>query len=417
MAISPDGSLLASGGRDGMIVLMTLFVPSLLPRSADTSLVDRKQRQQQRVWIDRSYIKDFNKVEEFEEEELDEDFDAEREAEELDSILTSTQVLTEQQKAIRLKRKSRAAVKLAELDDHATVRRKGTSAKSSRKKRTKGKAFDIPSMVAHLSASAKAYGPEEPETSEDSDDEQKRGVSKHKLRLAGGEGIVERMAKLKTPHDQPAKPPAKAVDKAEFGRLKKQFEAGRIFEEGEDPEQKEKEGEVEDLMDLERQFLHQGTKLPRSSTFDSSLTFDDESDASQYGVLSQQRRLLKTSIQFESTEDTSRRGLLGRLPRPPPSEVLSDQLSDISEVPLSISSDQKHGRNYQYNVGHMEGRLSHNAYPHTCIQCKPVSLFLSGTEESQGSRTEFEEVHDTEELFSFLAEQENEDDEDAVSMI
>ena len=43
-----------------------------------------------------------------------------------------------------------------------------------REKRTKGKSYDIPTMVAHLSAAVRVYGPVEPESSSESDEEQER---------------------------------------------------------------------------------------------------------------------------------------------------------------------------------------------------------------------------------------------------
>ena len=339
VSISPDGSLVASGGRDGMIVLMTLFVPSLVPRTGGkTTPSPVKQQDRSKIKIDRSYIKEFNSI--VEDEEDDREFEAEREAQEMEDILSAPQNLTPHQIAIRIKRRSRADAKVAELDDYATVRKKNVSAKKQRRRRTKGKAFDIPSVVAHLSANTKAYGPEEPESSDDSDDG--RRIVAPKMKMSGGEGIVERMAKLTSPQDKPAKTPAKPLDKAEFGRLKKQFEEG-IAEEDE-----------EELEDPEAEFLQQH-RVPRSSTFDSSLTYDDESEDGQYGVLSQQRRQLKTSIQFETAaEANARQGLLHRLP---PSDSFSDQFSDISD--LSFSPDPKHGassyHHHHQNISHLEG--------------------------------------------------------------
>ena len=403
VAISPDGSLLASGGRDGMIVLMTLFVPSLLPRTGGkTTPSPVKQHDRSKIKIDRSYIKEFNSIVEDERDERE--FEAEREAQELEDILSTPQTLTQHQIAIRMKRRSRADAKVAELDDYATVRKKNVSAKKQRRRRTKGKAFDIPSVVAHLLASTKAYGPEEPESSDDSDDGRKLVAPRTKM--SGGEGIVERMAKLTTPQDKPARTPTKAVDKADFGRLKKQFEGGIAEEDEEDPE---------------TEFLQQHSgRVPRSSTFDSSFTYDDDSEAGQYGVLSQQRRQLKTSIQFETQEEASaRQGLLNRLP---PSESFSDQFSDISDT--SFSPDPKHGRSHHHQISHLEGLYCSSSSSSTARMhvtdvkstLADIRLISTGIEESQGSRTEIDaEDPDTEDLFKFLEEEQ--DDEDTISMI
>ena len=336
VSISPDGSLLASGGRDGMIVLMTLFVPSLLPRTAGTT-PSSAAKKQERGRMHRSYIKEFNSFE-ANERASDEELEVEREAQELDDILTTPQSLSQKQLATRLKRRSRADVKITELNDYATVRKRGISAKRSRKRRTKGKSFDIPSVVAHLSANTKAYGPEEP-SSDESDDERKKATPK--VKLTGGENIVERMAKLATPQDMPVRPPTRALDKADFGRLKKQFE--RVAEEEEDDEKEEDVFE-----DPEAEFLQQnlGT-IPHSSTVDSFT--HSESYAGQYGVLSQQRMQMSTSIQFETIED--RKGLFNRTKDQ--SDSMSDQLSDISEP--SFSSDQKYGKGYHHQVDRLEG--------------------------------------------------------------
>ena len=178
MAVSPDGSLLVSGGRDGRIVLMTLMVPSVIPRSESnqmdlTSSVLRKSR----VIRDRSYICDVTSDGEIplelEEEEEEEDWRArqQEEAEMMDTLEREPKKVERQTSIVRLKRRSRFEEKQTELPDYATVRKKGVSARTARERRAKGKSYDIPTMVAHLSAAVRVYGPEEPNSSSDSEGE------------------------------------------------------------------------------------------------------------------------------------------------------------------------------------------------------------------------------------------------------
>lgn len=183
VAVSPDGSLLVSGGRDGLIVLMTLMVPSIIPRSDShnmhlASSVLRKSR----VFRERSYIYDATVDEDVpldllqEEEEEDDMMESWQEVEEMANQFALESTSTKKTTSFsRMKRRSRFEEKETELPDYATVRKKkGTSAKNSREKRTKGKSYDIPTMVAHLSAAVRVYGPVEPESSSESDEEQER---------------------------------------------------------------------------------------------------------------------------------------------------------------------------------------------------------------------------------------------------
>lgn len=177
VAISPDGSLLVSGGRDGLLVLMTLMVPSIVPRSDThhmhlTSSILRKSQ----VVRDRSYIRDVTadnddiSLEFQEDEELMASWMAEEE--EMTDHFPLEPKKTEKKSFSRMKRRSRFDEKETELHDYATVRKKtGVSAKTARGKRTKGKSYDIPTMVAHLSAAVRVYGPEEPNSSSDSEGE------------------------------------------------------------------------------------------------------------------------------------------------------------------------------------------------------------------------------------------------------
>ena len=180
--ISPDGSMLISGGRDGMLVLMTLFVPSLVPHSdsqfqTSISSVLRKSRHLR----DRSYIYDAtaDDISEVSSELFGsrDDLQAELEADALDSILTNKNISqtdgdTSRISALaKMKRMSRLGEKEVDLGDHATVKRKGPSARASREKRIKEKEVDIPTMIAHLAATTRPYGPEEPASSSSSESE------------------------------------------------------------------------------------------------------------------------------------------------------------------------------------------------------------------------------------------------------
>ncbi|CAI8015298.1 Uncharacterized WD repeat-containing protein alr3466 [Geodia barretti] len=179
VAVSPDGSLLVSGGRDGLVVLMTLMVPSIVPRSEShytslTSSVLRKSR----VLRDRSYIYDATVDEdippELEEEEEEEDDELMASwQEEIDHFPAESKKTEKVTSYNRMKRRSRFDEKATELPDYATVRKKKVmSARTARERRAKGKSFDIPTMIAHLSAAARVYGPEEPDSSSESEEEQ-----------------------------------------------------------------------------------------------------------------------------------------------------------------------------------------------------------------------------------------------------
>ena len=175
VAVSPDGSLLVSGGRDGLIVIMTLMVPSIIPRSEShyTSLTSSVLRKSRAI-RERSYIYDATADEDIPpEEENEEEEEGNLTVEETDQFILEP-VKTEKVKSYhRMKRRNRFEEKETELADYATVRKKKfVSAKTARERRTKGKSYDIPTMVAHLSAAVRVYGPEEPDSSSESEPEQ-----------------------------------------------------------------------------------------------------------------------------------------------------------------------------------------------------------------------------------------------------
>ena len=142
VVISPDGSLLVTGGRDGNIILMTLMVPRVVPSfTGQGRIKDFKERQSKTKRS--SFIKDITNKGADEEEEAVEELD------QLDDILSSPLRQEVVQNVSRLKRISRTATKEVELQEHSTVR-KNINAKSSRKRRVTGKDIELPSMVAHL---------------------------------------------------------------------------------------------------------------------------------------------------------------------------------------------------------------------------------------------------------------------------
>lgn len=142
--ISPDGSLLASGGRDGNIVLMTLMVPRLLPSFRGRGRIMDYKQKARKSRDSSTFIKDISHRE-------DEDEIAVEELDELDDILSSPLKKEVEQNVARLKRLSRTAAKEMELVEHSTVKKTAT-AKSSRKKRVAGKNIDLPTMIAHLAS-------------------------------------------------------------------------------------------------------------------------------------------------------------------------------------------------------------------------------------------------------------------------
>lgn len=140
VTVSPDGTLIASGGRDGNIILMTLMVPRVVPSFSGRGNVMDKQRKIKK----HSFIKDITHIDE-------DDEDAVEELNELDDILSSPLQQEVEQNVSRLKRLGRTATKEVELQDHSTIK-KNVNARSSRKKRATEKDIDLPTMVAHLTS-------------------------------------------------------------------------------------------------------------------------------------------------------------------------------------------------------------------------------------------------------------------------
>ncbi len=317
VAVSPDGSLLVSGGRDGRIVLMTLMVPSIIPRSESshmhlTSSVLRKSR----VIRDRSYIYDVTSDGEIppeleeEEEELEADWQAQQleAAEMADKLPPEPKRLEKKTSFVRLKRRSRFEEKETELPDYATVRKKGVSAKTARGKRTKGKSYDIPTMVAHLSAAVRVYGPEEPNSSSDSESEEDKGARRAEQEKPTAHAKVDILSHIKawshpenisTPVAPKEKPPDLPQSVGKAKTHKEFFETGEHIshhlkeeeeeEEEEEKEKKEEEEEGKGVDQTEEEYLQQFAHLLPGELADtmqrsySPTTFDAESLLHQSG--------------------------------------------------------------------------------------------------------------------------------------
>ena len=272
VAISPDGSLVVSGGRDGVLVLMTLFVPSVVPRSdssfnATTSSILRRST----TVREQSYIHDATIEEAAEEPYMEEaaDIQAEMEADELDWMLSNSRT-TKNISFTRMKRRSRFGEKGIDVM-HATVRRKGTSAKLSRERRVKGKEVDIPTMIAHLSAATRAYGPEEASSSESEDeDETKKEVSKkHNVNVATGVADFSKQEPIVPPQKPFKQSPSMDV----IGNLedvKVVFEKNKL---GDLAEENESLGSLNDIF-MPREL---DNTLQRNYNLDASSTFENES--------------------------------------------------------------------------------------------------------------------------------------------
>lgn len=146
VGISPDGSLLVSGGRDGLLVFMTLSVPSLRPQLHDNS-VSSKLRNSIAL-LDQSF--DTNSLED--------------QAEAISQASTSEGDLSVAA--------SRENILLDSALKPQGYPKKEYNARMSRQRRAEKKVVDLPSMIAHLSASVRGSVLEEQPSSSDSEEEE-----------------------------------------------------------------------------------------------------------------------------------------------------------------------------------------------------------------------------------------------------
>lgn len=170
VGISPDGSLLVSGGRDGLLVLMTLSVPSLRPQPLNDSVSDKLRNSE---YLDQSL--NYDSI-----EDLTEAISQTSTSEGDLSTAASRENITEADR--RLPRGSlrdsnlRAKSGFKKQDGS---RRGELSARVSRMKRAEKKVVDLPTMIAHLSASLRdSVVGEQPSSSDDSEDEETKQEQK-----------------------------------------------------------------------------------------------------------------------------------------------------------------------------------------------------------------------------------------------
>lgn len=151
VSISPDGSLLVSGGRDGLLALLTLSVPLLNPQCLDDSVSSKLRNS--RSFLDRSFDDST--------EDLVEAISQASTSEGDLSIAASRENIHEYER-----NKQNHFGKTAELQH-----KKEKSARVSRQKRAEKKVVDLPTMIAHLSSSVRGSVLEEQQSSSDSEEE------------------------------------------------------------------------------------------------------------------------------------------------------------------------------------------------------------------------------------------------------
>ncbi len=145
VSISPDGSLLVSGGRDGLLALLTLSIPSLQTQNHNDSVSTHLRNS--RTILEQSFDKDST-------EDLVEAVSQASTSEGDLSVAASRENVSqgsyESLKREHFKQQNHLAM-TTEKEQH----RKAQSARVSRQKRAEKKVVDLPSMIAHLSASVR----------------------------------------------------------------------------------------------------------------------------------------------------------------------------------------------------------------------------------------------------------------------
>ena len=168
VAISPDGSLVATGARDGVVILMTLFVPTILPRT-DSEIKRELHKKAFRNSFRLARQDSFSKSGQVEPEITDFALD--------EMIAEPKLPQNTQLKRIhsRLKRRTRTSEKDLEIDkDTTAVEKEKVNLRKSRKNRAKVKSIDLPDIITYLATKVTAYKPEVFSDS-DSDDDQLKG--------------------------------------------------------------------------------------------------------------------------------------------------------------------------------------------------------------------------------------------------
>lgn len=184
VAISPDGSLVATGARDGVIILMTLFVPTILPRTdseVKRELHKKTFRNSFRLAREESFSKSGR-------------VDLEITDTALDQMIAEPKLPHNTQlKRIhsRLKRRTRTTEKDLEIDEEPTAPDKEkVNVRKSRKNRARAKSIDLPDMIMHLAAKSTAYKPEVFSDSDSGDDQAKDKTQQQKKTRISSQGKV-----------------------------------------------------------------------------------------------------------------------------------------------------------------------------------------------------------------------------------
>ena len=165
VAISPDGSLVATGARDGIVILMTLFVPTILPRT-DSEIKRELHKKAFRSSFRLARQDSFSKSGQVEPEITD--FA-------LDQMIADPKLPQNTQlKRIhsRLKRRTRTTEKDLEIDkDTTAMEKEKVNLRKSRKNRAKVKSIDLPDIITYLATKVTAYKPEVFSDSDSGDDQ------------------------------------------------------------------------------------------------------------------------------------------------------------------------------------------------------------------------------------------------------
>jgi hypothetical protein len=138
VGISPDGSLLVSGGRDGLLALLTLSVPVLSQQNHNDSVSSKLRNSQN--FLERSFDNGST-------EDLAEAVSQASTSEGDLSVAASRENIS--QEAARKEESKQYQQQQQRQQPHT----QSQSARVSRQKRAQKKVVDLPTMIAHLSAS------------------------------------------------------------------------------------------------------------------------------------------------------------------------------------------------------------------------------------------------------------------------
>ena len=183
VAISPDGSLIATGARDGVIILMTFFVPTILPRT-DSEVKRELHKKTFRNSFRLAKQESFSKSGRVEMEITDTA---------LDQMMAEPKLPHNPQlKRVhsRLKRRTRTTEKDLEIEEPTATDKEKVNLRRSRKDRARAKSIDLPDMIMHLTAKVTAYKPEVFSDSDSGDDQGKVKPQQQKRKRSSGQGKV-----------------------------------------------------------------------------------------------------------------------------------------------------------------------------------------------------------------------------------